>query len=128
MPGAEGTLWAADPEIYPGSLRKVFEKDFKIYHVVERFAKHTTDLFCLSWLPWKLKDEVSMYTNHTGLGLFNPLNVVPLYSLFKVAGGSDVSVCFFYIIFYIYLSIIAILYLCFVSKIKLLTFFFPFFI
>lgn len=89
VPGAEGTLWAADPEVYPGSLRKVFEKDFKIYHMVERFAAHTTDLFTLAWLPSKKNDSVSMYTNHTGLGLFNPLNVVPLYSLFKLAGGSD---------------------------------------
>lgn len=30
-----------------------------------------------------------MYASHTGLGLLNPLNVVPLYSLFKLAGGTD---------------------------------------
>ena len=30
-----------------------------------------------------------MYDSHTGLGLLNPLNVVPLYSLFKAIGGSD---------------------------------------
>jgi hypothetical protein len=34
-------------------------------------------------------DTPSMYNSHTGLGLLNPLNVVPLYSLFKMAGGSD---------------------------------------
>jgi len=39
--------------------------------------------------PWKWADEPSMYANHTGLCLLNPLNVVPLYSLFKGIGGSD---------------------------------------
>ena len=33
-------------------------------------------------------DSRSMYTNHTGLGL-NPLNVVPLYTVFRAFGGTD---------------------------------------
>ena len=89
VPGCEGSLWGADPRVYEGSLRKVFEKDFKAYAAVEKFARYTTDLFCLNWAPWKRNDEVSMYSNHTGLGLLNPLNVVPLHTLFKAAGGSE---------------------------------------
>lgn len=57
--------------------------------MVEKFARVTTDLFCLNWAPWKRSDEPSMYANHTGLGLLNPLNVIPLYSLFRAVGGSD---------------------------------------
>lgn len=89
VPGCEGSLWGADPRVYEGSLRKVFEKDFKCYAAVEKFSRYTTDLFCLNWAPWKWNDEPSMYANHTGLGLFNPLNIVPLHRLFKIAGGSD---------------------------------------
>ena len=37
-----------------------------------------------------------MYANHTGLGLLNPLNVVPLYTLFKLIGGSDAWWCAVY--------------------------------
>ena len=89
VPGCEGTLWGADPRVYEGSLRKVFEKDFRCYAFVEKFARYTTDLFCLNWAPWKRGQEPSMYANHTGLGLLNPLNVVPLHSLFKFVGGSE---------------------------------------
>lgn len=89
VPGCEGSLWGADPRVYEGSLRKVFEKDFRCYAAVEKFARYTTDFFLLKWAPWKRNDEESMYANHTGLGLLNPLNVVPLYSLFKFVGGSD---------------------------------------
>lgn len=89
VPGYEGTLWAADPEIYEGSLRKVFEKDFKLYNMVERFTDKTINFFKLTWAPWRWGDSPSMYDNHTGLGLFNPMNVIPLYSLFKLVGGSD---------------------------------------
>ena len=68
----------------------MFEKDFRIYEKVERFAAATTDLFTgASWDPRKRQDTPSMYANHTGFGMLNPLNVVPLYSLFKWAGGSD---------------------------------------
>lgn len=87
--GCEGTLWGADPRIYEGSLRSVFAKDFAVYRRVEHLVSATTDLFCLKWAPWKWGDSTSMYANHTGLGLLNPLNVVPLYSLFKIGGGSD---------------------------------------
>lgn len=87
VPGAEGTLWAADPTVYDGSLRKVFEKDFRLYKAVERFSKYTCDLFTLRWA--RPKDTPSMYDSHTGLGLLNPLNIIPLYSLFKAIGGSD---------------------------------------
>ena len=48
VPGYEGTLWGADPRMHAGSLRKVFEKDFKAYAAAERFARITTDLFCLN--------------------------------------------------------------------------------
>ena len=89
VPGCEGTLWGADPRVYEGSLRKVFEKDFKCYSAVEKFSRYTTDLFCLNWAPWKRNDAPSMYANHTGLGLFNPLNIIPLHTLFKAVGGSD---------------------------------------
>jgi hypothetical protein len=89
VPGCEGTLWGADPRVYEGSLRKVFEKDFRCYAIAEKFARITTDAFCLNWAPWKRNDEPSMYANHTGLGLLNPLNVIPLYTLFKTVGGSD---------------------------------------
>jgi len=89
VPGAEGTLWAADPEVYEGSLRKVFAKDFGKYKMVERLSKVTCDFFTLRWAPWRWNDTPSMYDSHTGLGLLNPLNVIPLYSLFKAIGGSD---------------------------------------
>lgn len=89
VPGCEGSLWGADPRMYEGSLRKVFEKDFQCYNSVVQFARATTDLFCLNWAPWKRHQEPSMYANHTGLGLLNPLNVVPLYTLFRTVGGSD---------------------------------------
>jgi len=89
VPGYEGSLWGADPRVYEGSLRKVFEKDFRCYAAVEKFSRYTTDFFLLNWAPWKRNDEPSMYANHTGLGMLNPLNVVPLYSLFKFVGGSD---------------------------------------
>ena len=90
--GAEGSFWGADPTVSENhnTLRKVFEKDFRIYEKVERFAAATTDLFTgASWDPRKRQDTPSMYANHTGFGMLNPLNVVPLYSLFKWAGGSD---------------------------------------
>jgi hypothetical protein len=84
VPGAEGTLWAADPAAPEGSLRRRFEKDFARYAMVEAFARRCTDFFTLRWAPWKRHDQPSMYANHTGLGLLNPLNVVPLHTLFKV--------------------------------------------
>ena len=89
VPGAEGTLWAADPTTYEGSLRKVFEKDFRLYKSVETFARRATELMTLRWTPWRWNDTPSMYDSHTGLGLLNPLNIVPLYTLFKTIGGSD---------------------------------------
>ena len=62
---------------------------FFSYARAERFARSCTDFFTLAWAPWKRGDTMSMYTNHTGLGLLNPLNVVPLYTLFRTLGGTD---------------------------------------
>lgn len=89
VPGYEGTLWAADPEVYEGSLRRVFEKDFKLYKAVETFSRHTVNFFTMRWAPWRRNDTPSMYDSHQGFGLLNPLNIVPLYTLFKTIGGSD---------------------------------------
>jgi len=87
VPGAEGTLWAADPTPYPDSLRNVFSRDFYLYKKVVNFSDSVTHFFTLRWL--RTKDEPSMYDGHTGLGLLNPLNVVPLYSIFRAVGGSN---------------------------------------
>lgn len=90
VPGYEGSLWCADPDKSdPASLRKVFEKDFDRYDRVIRFVKATSSFMQLKWAPWKWGDSDSMYTSHTGLGLLNPLNVVPLHALFKACGGSE---------------------------------------
>jgi predicted NAD/FAD-binding protein/cytochrome b involved in lipid metabolism len=89
VPGAEGTLWAADPTIYDGSLRKVFAADFARYEAVVRFSRRVTNFFTLRWAPWRRNDTVSMYDTHQGLGLMNPLTVVPLYALFRAVGGTD---------------------------------------
>jgi len=86
VPGAEGTLWAADPTPYPGSLRNVFSRDFYLYDKVVNFSNNVTHFFTLRWA--RTNDEPSMYDGHTGLGLLNPLNVVPLYSIFRMVGGS----------------------------------------
>jgi len=87
VPGAEGTLWAADPKLYEGSLRNVFKKDFERYRLVERLSNCITSLFTLRFM--RPDDTPSMYDSHTGLGLLNPLNVVPLYSLYRLTGGTQ---------------------------------------
>jgi len=93
VPGYEGTLWGADPRCDPArginELREVFRSDFTAYRRAERFAGKCTDFFTLAWAPWKWRDTQSMYTNHTGLGMLNPLNVVPLYAVYRALGGSD---------------------------------------
>lgn len=89
VPGAVGTLWAADPTPYEGSLRNVLKKDFAIYDGVVRFSDKLCNLFTFRWAPWRRNDTPSMYDSHTGFGLFNPMNVVPLYSLFRLMGGSE---------------------------------------
>jgi cytochrome b involved in lipid metabolism len=89
VPGYEGVLWEADPAIYPGSLRKVFKEDFEKYRKVVDFSRAVTKFFTLQWAPWHWNDSVSMYNTHQGLGLLNPLTTVPLYSLFKLIGGTD---------------------------------------
>ena len=91
VPGYEGTLWGADPNSDKefNTLRDVFRDDFRAYERAEYFARRCTDFFCLAWAPWKRGDSRSMYTNHTGLGLLNPLNVVPLYTVFRAFGGTD---------------------------------------
>ena len=89
VPGAVGTLWAADPTPYEGSLRNVLKKDFEIYGKVVRLSDSLCNLFTLRWAPWRRNDTPSMYDSHTGIGLLNPMNVVPLYSLFRAFGGSN---------------------------------------
>lgn len=89
VPGAVGTLWAADPTPYDGSLRNVMKKDFAIYDRVVRFSNTMCNLLTFRWAPWRWNDTPSMYDSHTGLGLLNPMNVVPLYSLFRLMGGSE---------------------------------------
>jgi predicted NAD/FAD-binding protein len=89
VPGAVGTLWAADPTPYDGSLRNVLRKDFEVYERVVRFSDRVCNLFTFRWAPWRRNDTPSMYDAHTNLGLLNPLNVVPLYSLFRLMGGSE---------------------------------------
>ncbi|KAL3767853.1 hypothetical protein ACHAW5_008155 [Stephanodiscus triporus] len=89
VPGAVGTLWAADPIPYDGSLRTVLRKDFEVYERVVRFSDRVCNLFTFRWAPWRRNDTPSMYDAHTNLGLLNPLNVIPLYSLFRLMGGSE---------------------------------------
>jgi hypothetical protein len=89
VPGYEGTLWEADPAVYKGSLRQIFEHDFRLYKFCTDFTRNVTNCFTLKWTPWRWNDTVSMYDTHIGLGLLNPLTVVPLYSLFKLVGGSE---------------------------------------
>lgn len=89
VPGYEGTLWEADPAAPEGSLRRVFAKDFELYQRVTNFARNVTNFFTLRWTPWRWNDAPSMYDTHQGLGMLNPMTVVPLYSLFKGIGGSD---------------------------------------
>lgn len=89
VPGASGTLWAADPTPYEGSLRNVMKKDFEIYGRVVRLSDSLCNLFTMRWAPWRRNDTPSMYDSHTGIGLLNPMNIVPLYTLFKSMGGSD---------------------------------------
>ena len=47
--------------LLPAPFAKVFERDFAIYGAVEKFARRTTELFCLNWAPWKRGEEPSMY-------------------------------------------------------------------
>ncbi|KAJ1451092.1 hypothetical protein M885DRAFT_499772 [Pelagophyceae sp. CCMP2097] len=90
VPGFEGTLWAATHGQQAGpNLRDVFARDFSKYAAVEKFAGQCTSLFTLAWAPWKRGDTMSMYTNHTGLGMLNPLNVVPLYTLCRAVGVTE---------------------------------------
>ena len=84
VPGAVGTLWAADPASYEGSLRNVLRADFEAYGRVVRFSDAVCNLFTLRWAPWRRNDTPSMYDSHTGIGLLNPMNVVPLHSLFRL--------------------------------------------
>jgi len=89
VPGAVGTLWAADPTPYGGSLRNVLKKDFDVYGKVVRFSGTMCNLFTFRWAPWRKNDSPSMYDSHTGIGLLNPMNIVPLYSMFRLMGGSE---------------------------------------
>ena len=86
VPGAVGTLWGADPTPYEGSLRNVLKKDFAIYERVVHFSDRMCNLFTFRWA--RKNDTPSMYDSHTNLGLLNPMNIVPLYSMFRLMGGS----------------------------------------
>eukprot|EP00040_Diaphanoeca_grandis_P034197 m.210907 g.210907 ORF g.210907 m.210907 type:complete len:759 (-) comp33095_c0_seq1:211-2487(-) len=85
VPGSEGYLWAADPAAPEGSLRQRFKEDFRRYDMVQKFVRRVTNFYTLEWFG----DEVSMYTPQTGLGIFNPLNVYPLYSMCRLVGISQ---------------------------------------
>lgn len=89
VPGYEGVLWECDPKEYDGSLRKLFASDFAKYRAVVNFSRNVTKFFTLAWAPWRWNDETSMYDTHQGLGMLNPLTVVPLHTLYKLIGGSD---------------------------------------
>jgi len=87
VPGAVGTLWGADPTPYEGSLRNVLKKDFDIYGRVVRISDALCNLFTFRWA--RRNDSPSMYDSHTGIGLLNPMNIIPLYSMFRLMGGSE---------------------------------------
>ena len=80
VPGAVGTLWAADPTPYDGSLRNVLKRDFDIYGRVVGISNTLCNLFTCRWAPWRRNDTPSMYDSHTGIGLLNPMNIVPVSS------------------------------------------------
>jgi len=85
VPGLEGFLWAADPAAPEGSLRRRFAEDFRRYDYVQRFVRRVTNFFTLEWFG----GEVSMYTPQTGLGVLNPLNVIPLHTVCRAIGISQ---------------------------------------
>jgi len=87
VPGAVGTLWAADPTLHDGSLRNVLKKDFDIYERVVRYSDTMCNLFTFRWA--RTNDSPSMYDSHKGIGLLNPMNIIPLYSMFRFMGGSE---------------------------------------
>lgn len=89
VPGYEGILWQADPKNEKGSLRTVFANDFECHRKAVELSRNITNFFTLKWTPWRWNDPRSMYDMHTGLGLLNPLTMVPLYSLYRMYGGSD---------------------------------------
>lgn len=92
VPGKEGTLWGADPRCSDdkNTLRRVFVDDFRRYQRAERFIATVTAFFTgRAWAPWRKFDEPSMYDNHTGFGMLNPFNVIPLYKVCKWFGVSD---------------------------------------
>jgi len=84
-PGSEGYLWAADPAAPDGSLRQKFAEDFRRYDMVQKVVRRVTNFFTLDWFG----GEISMYTPQTGLGILNPLNVYPLYSMCRLVGISQ---------------------------------------
>ena len=89
VPGVEGTLWGADPtsDGERNDLRRVFAADFRKYERACKFIDAVTDFFTgQSW--WRRGDEVSMYSNHAGLGMLNPFNTVPLYTVCRCFGVS----------------------------------------
>lgn len=93
VPGYEGTLWGADPRCddEKNTLRRVFADDFAKYQRAEKLVGKVTAFFTgRAWAPWRRGDEPSMYDNHTGLGLLNPFNVIPLYKVCRWYGVSDV--------------------------------------
>ena len=89
VPGYEGTLWAADPDIHEhNSLRKMFYKDFSRYSKAVKFADFVTRCFTLKYFtppPY----EPSMYSIQSGTGIFNPLATLPLHHLCRMFGVSQ---------------------------------------
>lgn len=89
VPGYEGALWGADARpSETNTLREVFKRDFAKYKRAEDLIGTVTAWFTgRSW--YRKRDEPSMYDSHTGLGMLNPFNVVPLYRVCKLFGVSD---------------------------------------
>eukprot|EP00804_Cyclotella_cryptica_P003752 CCRYP_008922-RA/>CCRYP_008922-RA protein AED:0.11 eAED:0.11 QI:0/0/0/1/1/1/4/0/450 len=61
-------------------------RHFDIYGKVVKLSDALYRLFTVRWAPWRRNDTPSMYDSHTGIGLLNPMNVVPLYSMFHAMG------------------------------------------
>jgi predicted NAD/FAD-binding protein/cytochrome b involved in lipid metabolism len=83
--GYEGYLWAADPEVREGSLRQTFEKDFRRYDLLQRLIGMSINV--LAFDPFNR--ETTMYKAQCGLGVFNPLNQIPLHTMCRAFGISQ---------------------------------------
>lgn len=86
VPGFEGSLWAADPEVSErNSLRTTFKKDFERYGLCLKLINAS-----INWLAFDpLNKETTMYKAQCGLGIFNPLNQIPLHTMCRLFGVSQ---------------------------------------